>query len=450
VLGTLALQRRYPSLAQRAAAVLPAALALVLAASAVYALYFRHPGGKLAAHDAYALRTFAYQYATVPAVIAALMGYAIAARRTFWRAPELFATVAVFCLFVFYKIRIVPEHFWMARRFLPVILPGVLVFAAVAAFVGFRRSGRGRWVSGALGLTFLALLGLHYERVSRPIVAHVEFAGMIPQLEALAAKVADDELLLVESRDAGSDAHVMGLPLAYIYSRNVLVLASARPDVVTFAQFLDWARTRYRRVLFLGGGGTELLSKYWRATSVASQRFQVPEYESSATYPRSVRQKEFDFGLYELLPPSDDSGASVLDLDVGIDDDLNVVRFHAKERTEGRTMRWSQRQSFVTFPVLPASSREVVLVMSAGGRPAAAPPAEVEVYLDERLLGSVRVADGFAEYAFAIPAAVAEGVAQSGLPARVRLLTRTWNPHEVLGSPDDRQLGVMVDRVQVR
>jgi hypothetical protein len=113
-------------------------------------------------------------------------------------------------------------------------------------------------------------------------------------------------------------------------------------------------------------------------------------------------------------------------------------------------MRWSQRQSFVTFPVLPASSREVVLVMSAGGRPAAAPPAEVEVYLDERLLGSVRVADGFAEYAFAIPAAVAEGVAQSGLPARVRLLTRTWNPHEVLGSPDDRQLGVMVDRVQVR
>ena len=39
---------------------------------AVYALYFRNPGGRLAAHDAYALRTFANFYVTVPAVLAAL------------------------------------------------------------------------------------------------------------------------------------------------------------------------------------------------------------------------------------------------------------------------------------------------------------------------------------------------------------------------------------------
>jgi hypothetical protein len=450
MLFALGAARRYPALAHRAAGAIPFALTATLAAAAVYALYFRHPRGKLAAHDAYALRTFAYLYVSVPALVAALMGYAIAARRAFWRAPELFTTVAVFCLFLFYKIRIVPEHFWMARRFLPVILPGVLVFACAAAFAGLRRTGRSRWLSAAIGVTFVVLLALHYERVARPLMPHVEFAGVIPQLETLAARIGDNELLLVESRDAGSDAHVMALPLAYIYARNVLILAAARPDTATFAQFLDWARSRYGRVYFLGGGGTELLSRYWTAASVSSQRFQVQEYESSTTYPRSVRRKEFDFGLYELRPPPQGDTPPMLDLDVGIDDDLNVVRFHAKERTEGRSIRWSQRQSFVSFPVLPADSREVVIVMSAGGRPSAAPPADVEVYLEERLLGTVLVQDGFAPYTFTIPADLASAAARSGQVVRLRLVTAPWNPHEVIGSPDDRQLGVMVDRVQVR
>ena len=43
-------------------------------------------------------------------------------------------TVALFSVSVFYRLRIVPEHFWMSRRFLPVILPGALLFVCAAAF----------------------------------------------------------------------------------------------------------------------------------------------------------------------------------------------------------------------------------------------------------------------------------------------------------------------------
>ena len=35
-------------------------------------------------------------------------------------------------------------------------------------------------------------------------------------------------------------------------------------------------------------------------------------------------------------------------------------------------------------------------------------------------------------------------------PVELRLVTATWNPHQVLGTPDDRNVGVMVDRVAVR
>ncbi len=192
----------------------------------------------------------------------------------------------------------------MARRFLPVILPGALLFAAAAALSG-TRSGWGptRVLRGAIGIAFVFLLATQYTRAAKPVLPHVEYAGVIAKLEALSAQVGDRDLLVVESRNA-SDTHVLALPLAYIYARNVLVLNSPRPDKTAFAGFLDWARTRYDRVLFMGGGGTDLLSPAWGATPIASERFQIPEYDAPAdAYPRLVRQKEFDYSLYELTRP---------------------------------------------------------------------------------------------------------------------------------------------------
>ena len=264
----------------------PSAIALGLCILAIYALYFRQPGGRLAAHDAYSLRTFANFYVTVPAVLAALLGYLLYARAAFWRDPALFATAAIFTVFVFYKIRIVPEHFWAARRFLPVILPVTLLFAC-AAGLGSTAGGRARLVRGALGIILVSLLGWHYMWASAPVAAHVEYAGLIPHLERLASQFGNDDLVIVEGRDAQSDVHVMATPLAYVYGRNVLVLNSARPDKAVFATFLEWAKTRYRRVLFVGGGGTDLLSHRYAIKAVSSTRFQVPEYESSLNaYPR--------------------------------------------------------------------------------------------------------------------------------------------------------------------
>jgi hypothetical protein len=450
VASGLVVVRRWPAAARRIASAAPFTLTAVLAAAAVYALYFRHPAGKLALHDAYALRTFTTFYATLPAVAAAVIGFAVAARRSFWRAPEIFVTVAIVSLFIFYKIRIVPEHFWVARRFLAVILPGVLIFACAAATAGLGQRGVRRSLSAAIGAAFIVLLGRYYAARSQSVIDHVEYAGMIPHLEHLAGQIGPGDLLIVESRDAGSDAHVMGLPLAYIYARQVLVLASARPDPRTFAAFIDWARSRYPHLYFLGGGGTELLSRHWTAKAVSSDRFQVPEYESAVNaYPRGVHEKEFDFGLYELVPWTSEI-ADAVDLDIGIRDDLQVVRFHAKEVADGRTMRWSQRQSFISLPALSAKARSIVLEMSSGGRPAGAPPADVTVYLNDRPLGSARVLNGFAPYAFNIPPDLAENVAAADEPARIRLVTPVWNPHRVIGSGDDRDLGVMVDRVQVR
>ena len=448
LLAALVAGRRSAVFSRRITDVLPSVLAVVVVALAAYAFMFRHPGGKLAEHDAYALRTFADFYFTVPALIAALVGYALVARSVFWRDPAFALTLTAFALFFFYKIRIVPEHFWMARRFVPVILPGALLLVAGAALTGVR--GRLVWtraIRGPIGIVFLALLAVHYARAASPIVDHVEYAGLIPKLEALATTIQPDDLLIVESRDSGSDVHVLALPLAYIYARNVLVLSTPIPDKAVFAAFLEDAAARYGRVLFLGGGGTDLLSSRWSVAPIVSDRFQVPEYETRRDgYPRFSNSKEFEYSVYVFGPSADSSPA---ELDVGINDDLQTIRFHAKEQADGRTIRWTQARSFLILNRVPPDARTLVLTMHDGGRPPGAAPADVMVSIGGQALGTVRVTAGFRDYALAIPAALAQRIG-TGDPVRITLQVAPWTPHAILGASDDRDLGVMVDRLAIR
>jgi hypothetical protein len=422
----------------------PLAASMIVIVGGLYALFLREPGGKLADYDAYALRTFANFYVTVPVVLAAIAGYAVFARHLFWRSPAFFLVVAAFGLFFFYKLRIVPEHFWAARRFVPVILPGTLLLASAIA-VGGRAFGPWPLRAGRLllGTIFLALVGSQYARASHQVSDYVEFAGVVPQIEELVRQIGDDDLVVVESRDAGGDIHIVGLPLAYIYARNVLVLNSARPDRQAFLAFVDWGRTRYARVLYLGGAGTDLVSPGFSATRIWQDRYEVPEYESVWNgYPRGPRPRKFDYSIYELTP-----GAvqHPLDLDVGGADDVYLVRFGGKEISDGRTFRWTSDQSMLTLGSLPEPAQEVALVASDGGRPDAAPPARVEVWIGEVPLGAIEVDGPFREYTLPLPPpVVSEG------PIELRLKSVMWNPARVLGSPDDRELGVMIDRVTVR
>ncbi len=450
-LALLSLSWRLPDGIKRLGPWVPVAIVAGVWLLAVYALIFRHQAGKLAIHDAEALRTFTNWYFTLPALIAALIGLALLSRR-FFRDPALISTVVIFACFLFYKVRIVPNHFWMTRRFLPVILPGALICASTAVLGGVRVP---RTLAGstrtALRVLFIVLLAGYYLRVSRPVVHHTEYAGLIPRLEHLAGTIGNDDLVIAESRDTGSDVHVLALPLAYIYARNVLVLYQARPDKPTLATFLEWARTRYRRVLFMGGGGTDLLSHRYGVRSLASERFQVPEYDSPLNaFPRFVRQKEFEYGVYEFTDPQPVTSDAGFDLDVGVADDLNVVRFHAKETSDGHTFRWTGPTSYLSITHISPSSHELRLWLNNGGRPPAADPPDVSVFLQNQLLGTARVGNGFAAYAFVIPPDLAAKAAAMGDPVELRLVTRTWNPHKVLGTGDDRNIGVMVDRVAVR
>ena len=254
------------------------------------------------------------------------------------------------------------------------------------------------------------------------ILHHVEYAGLIPRLEQLANRFGDQDLVLVESRNA-SDLHVLALPLAYIYARPVLVLNTPRPDKPMMEAFIADARTKYREVFFLGQRRHRPADQTDRCRTCRVGSFPGAGYDSPMNvYPAGVERKEFDYGVYRFVDVSALAREPVTV--IGERDDLQVVRFHAKERDpkSGRTYRWTRDVSYVSLLNVTPDARSVTLWMADGRRPAAAGVARVEVSLGRTRAGHrQRWTAEFRPHEFAIPPDAAAAIAASDEPGRLRL-----------------------------
>ena len=293
----------------------------------------------------------------------------------------------------------------------------------------------------------LAVVASTFAAATRPILHHVEYAGLIPAVERLAGEFGDRDLLLVEPRYS-SDTHVLATPLAYIYGKHVLLFSSPRPGRAEVGQFLAWASRTYDRVFLLAEGGFDLASASIGITPVRNEQFSIPEYESARNaYPREIRRKKFNLNVYQLQPV--ERAAPVLDLDIGGYDDPWVLRMFARQEQEGVTYRWARDRSFVTVIGFPASARAIVIRAGDGGRPAAAGPASVQVFLNDRAIGAFTVRGGFADTASTCPRRSPWTPRRARPPPSCALQCTTWAPKDFLGGSDDRPLGIMLDRVRV-
>jgi len=72
------------------------------------------------------------------------------------------------------------------------------------------------------------------------------------------------------------------------------------------------------------------------------------------------------------------------------------------------------------------------------------------VSLDGRSLGQVTVGPDPQPFSFAVPADLAAAASASLDTSLLKLVSSTWNPRAVLGVNDTRDLGVMVDRIDLR
>ena len=114
-------------------------------------------------------------------------------------------------------------------------------------------------------------------------------------------------------------------------------------------------------------------------------------------------------------------------------------------------MRWTRAQSFVAVTGLTGAERDGP-VRHARRRTAEDPRRRRGSRCSSATcsIGTIDVQPGFRTYSLPLPAAAVEAAGRIDEPTQLRLVSSVWSPRQILNLPDDRDLGVMIDRIEVR
>jgi hypothetical protein len=387
---------------------------------------------QLAAHDAQSLVRLGWFVTPLGLVLGLLGLLAVLAR---WRPRYLFPvllglTVSAFYL---YKVRVWNDYPFALRRFVPVTLPLLL---ALAAFLLARLAARGgarRAVAAALALALAAL----FARDTARVVRYVDWRGSVRFVADVARRFGPGDVVVFEQPKS---IHLLSLPLWAAHGVNALELARFNPDPDLLRHLVGAWRGRWRNVYFVHTYRTDLCGLFLER--VETKDFGTFEWYAYDRRPGAPEFRSLHFTVSRVVPPEELRVPSLDEVDVGGSDDVQVSGFFDKEGGEGRTFRWTGSCASIYLPAAQAGAA-LAITVSAERRPASS-PARVTVSLSGRALGEFVAGPEWSEHVLVLPSPLPPG------PPVLRLDVPPWRPANVQpGSPDARDLGVMVDRIRV-
>ena len=324
-------------------------------------------------------------------------------------------------------------HIWSMRRFVPVVLPLLMLIVAVGVGAALHRIDVRFRPAAAVGVALVLLVV-----VARPGLAIVRrplWTGAVEQIAGVARMFPEDAVVLMNRGLAGS--HIP-TALAYLHDLDTVVLQRWVPRARPFGKAIDIWLARGRPVFFVFGDRDyfSFLAPSLTLDYLGATRVHVPLLERTWTRPpRAVRA--FSTRLRVFRVRRNDTPRTAVDVGDATSDFFFSLRgFHSPERhvSLNETFRWTGPQASLTLP----SGGGIELTIGSG-RPARVPPPEVSVWLDGRLVAGPRVLTGVEVLSLEAPAAAG--------PVDLTIESTVFQPSEWGLSTDPRELGVRVYRV---
>lgn len=388
---------------------------------------------RLAAHDAQSLLRLGW-FVTPLALALALLGLLLMLWQ--WRPRYLFPLLltVTFAAFYLYKMRVWNDYFFALRRFVPLVLPWVMGWAALLLW---RMAAGGRWRAAAAAALAVALLALQL-LATLPLARHVDWRGAVRFVADVARRFGPQDAVIFEQPRS---IHLLSLPLWAVHGVNALELARFNPDPDRLDHLVRAWRGRYRNVYFVHTYSTDLCGLFLQR--VQEMSFGTHEWERGlGAPPRGPRFHALHFRISRVMPPEQLQVPALPEVDIGGTDDFQVSGFFDKEGGGERTYRWTGSCASVYLPG--AHPGATLRVVAAAKRRPVERPAVVKATLSGAPLGSFRVQEDWTGHALTLPSPLPPG------PPILRLDVPAWRPANVLpGSRDMRDLGVMVDRIRI-
>ena len=336
-----------------------------------------------------------------------------------------------------------PDQFWAIRRFVPIALPTLLLFAVYVLW-DLMPKQRSNWLHAVLPVSFLGILVVGNGLNLWPFFRFTDYQGMIDQVSQLHESFPEDAVLLFENSDA---ANRVTAPLWFIHDRTVFILedgAISNPDLLPAVE--QWQQDG-RDVFWLGNGvATPELANDYAIGYEGERLLNIILAEGAiGRLPQSAGLFLGTFDVHRLEQNGAENPRSVMTIAVGAGEDgLGSSGLYPPQQQTGLSpRRWTSGDVVIEIPVTEELT-EVALMMG-NGRSSGVPPAIVAVSLDGTLLDTIEVTGTNDVYHLTIP----EQIELSGESATLRLQMEPWVPAQTGHSADSRELGVFLDWIKL-
>jgi hypothetical protein len=292
---------------------------------------------------------------------------------------------------------------------------------------------------------------------NRGIYRHVEYGGVLAQLQAIAGRFGPRDVLPFHS-GSRDEPDLVATPLKYAFGVDAFTIKSSRPDryAPQLARYVkrwqEQGRTVY--VIFGPSGGFGLPGLRLDPAGRVSLRHLAEFEQLTDQKPHNIQDFNLDFAAYRLVAASDgqDSAPATIKAD---DYAAQVGGFYRAERVAGVDLAWTQGDALLRLPwPRGGEPRSVTLRLAGGVRPASLGPAracvefwpEVNFRSDppERIagaLGCFELSEPMAGYSLTIDPRIYPNAPEGALLLRIR--SDTWSPARADPAQTDRRaLGV--------
>jgi len=349
--------------------------------------------------------------------------------------------------FYLYKSRAFPDNYWVVRRYIEIVIPGLLLLACLALnqFYGLLSRFLPKFWSGAFSALVFAVVWIGEIHAIAPFWKERELAGTLRQMEFLASLDEKSDILLLEQ---GPFQEFLSTPLKAIFQKTVYPLASTRPDVPAFEKLLQrWLSEGKNVHLLASREQTELYSR--QLQFVPQHRFEFKTRVVEATYerlPRSMTPLSYPLQIYSLkLTPLTDLKAVTLNMDFSFG--FEPKGFHAPETNPvHETFRWTSGFASLELPQLQAEGSAILSLSLAQDCPEKLNPSPARILFNDKLIAEPRLTPRFEVMRWEIP----KGLLNPHARNQLSFTSSTYSPVQLGNSEDQRELGIMVDGVKLQ
>jgi hypothetical protein len=235
-----------------------------------------------------------------------LAGVGVVALRRRWSPSAWVVTVPTVGLLAFYvwHARNSPYFMWVGRRFIPSVVPGMVLLIALALAALWAWKVRGR-LGVALAVLLVAFVGGVQLSQSLPLRGHDELGGSYQVTRSVAALSGDRTgvFLWAPVTACCTQPSTLFAPTVWLIGDQDSVLVPSGPRAGPYVQ--RYARAFPDRPLFLVYPAGTALPRLPGLTTVPAARFAgtLPRWEqSSDARPSHEEQIRYDFTVYRVTP----------------------------------------------------------------------------------------------------------------------------------------------------